>query len=481
MPPEVTIEPFLDLAEHAVEKALEAGAKWAEARLQRDVSASILLRNGHVEALGFGELSGIGIRVLVDGSLAFASTDKLSKEAVELAVREAVKLARAFRGDVRLSEEKFVEDRVIVRPEQDAFEVPEDEKIEFLKSADKVAEDVFKRAGFQSTRTIDLTWSLREQFYVNSEGARILQVIPRISCWCYLVGVHGGVTETISFEVGNSGGWERTREWKLEEKVREHAEAVVRIVTEAKKCPEGRMDVVLGPSVAGLCAHECVGHPYEADRIWGREGAQAGESFVTPDMVGKQVANECVTVIDDPTIPGSFGYYLYDEEGVRARPRYLLKNGVITDLLHNRESAARFGTKSTAAARASAYNREPIPRMANTYFAPGDYSSLDELIEDIKLGVYIKSFGEWNIDDRRFNQIYVAKEAWLIENGRITTPVKYPVLEITTPAFYRAIDALTKHVEFEAATCGKGDPGQGVPVWTGAPHVRLRNIVIKVR
>ncbi|MHA1212828.1 MAG: metallopeptidase TldD-related protein, partial [Candidatus Heimdallarchaeota archaeon] len=141
-------------------------------------------------------------------------------------------------------------------------------------------------------------------------------------------------------------------------------------------------------------AHENTGHPSEGDRILGREGAQAGESFYI-DLLEKQklgeikIGTEAVTLIDDPTMPGSAGYYLYDDECVKAGPRYLIKEGMINDLLLNREFAYRFETKSNAAARAIGYNREPLVRMANTYFAPGEYN-IDELIEGVKKGIYMK-------------------------------------------------------------------------------------------
>ena len=476
------IEQFFDLAEFAVNYALEQGAKWAEARLQRDYSRDIFMRNGNIDAIGFSDEFGIGIRVLVNGSLSFASTDKLDKETIKTTVKQAIKMARAFKGDVKLSEEKMWEDRIIIRPKKDPFDISEGDKISFMKQIDTIALDIFKTKKMQSIRTIGLSWWRTEKYYVNSDGAKIFQVIPRIHIFVRLVGLHMGQAEDISFSLGNAAGWEKTesKEWRILERAQEHAEAIIKILTEAKKCPEGKMDVVLGPSVSGLAAHEAAGHGYEADRIWGREGAQAGESWIRPDFIGKKVANDVVTVIDDPTLPESYGFYLYDDEGVKARPRYLIKNGVINEFLHNRESAARFGTKSTAAARASAYNREPIPRMANTFWAPGDYT-FEELIEDIKFGIYIKSFGEWNIDDRRYNSIFVSKEAYLIVNGELKEPIKYAVFEITTPALYQSIDAMSKHLEFEAATCGKGDPGQGVPVFTGGPHLRLRKIVIKCR
>ncbi|MDP6613026.1 MAG: TldD/PmbA family protein, partial [Candidatus Hydrothermarchaeota archaeon] len=200
-----------------------------------------------------------------------------------------------------------------------------------------------------------------------------------------------------------------------------------------------------------------------------------GESFVTREMVGTKIGSDAVSVADDPRVEGSSGYYLYDDEGVKARKRILIKNGVINEFLYNREIASILGTDSNASARASTYDREPLVRMSTTYMLPGDYGE-EELFEDVKRGVYIKSFMEWNIDDRRYNQKYVGNEAYLIEKGEITTPIKRPVLELTTPTFYGSIDALSEEVEYYAGNCGKGEPMQGIPVWLGGPMARLKSI-----
>ncbi len=114
-------------------------------------------------------------------------------------------------------------------------------------------------------------------------------------------------------------------------------------------------------------------------------------------------------------------------------------------------------------------------RMANTYMKPGDFTS-EELIEDIKHGVFIKNFTEWNIDDLRFNQRYVGLESYLIEKGEKKNLIKNPILEITTPGLYKSVDAASNKAEFDAAVCGKGDPMQPIPVWHGGPEIRLRNI-----
>ena len=181
-----------------------------------------------------------------------------------------------------------------------------------------------------------------------------------------------------------------------------------------------------------------------------------------------------MNLVDDPTVQNSYGFYRYDDEGVPARKRCLIKGGLVKELLHNRESAAEFGVKSNASSRANNWNAEPIVRMANTFVEPGDHT-FEELI-DVKNGVYIKSYMEWNIDDKRFNQRYVGLEAYEIKNGALGGLVKRPAIEMTTPAFWSAVDAVGKDFEMTMGSCGKGEPMQGIPVGFGGPHIRLHNI-----
>jgi TldD protein len=152
-----------------------------------------------------------------------------------------------------------------------------------------------------------------------------------------------------------------------------------------------------------------------------------------------------------------------------------MKAGVINEFLHNRETAARLGTSSNGSARAAAFDREPLVRMGNTYMVAGDHTP-DELLEGVRRGVWMCTFGEWNIDDRRWNFRFVGRECYLIRGGKVRGMVRRPVLEITTPTFYSHVDAVARDVRFEAATCGKGSPTQGMPVWHGGPTVRLREV-----
>ncbi|MFA4662240.1 TldD/PmbA family protein [Pyrococcus kukulkanii] len=469
-----------DLVEFAVERALDLGAEYAEARFEEKQGTSIAMKNGVPEGLSLLSDRGIGIRVLVNGGMGFASTNVLTKESVAEAVERAVKLAKSAsklrKEPIKFSEEHFHQVKYEVKMKKDFRDVPPEEKLELLK---KIEEEVMGTGIKVPMRYLAYSDQLWKKVFVNSEGAYVKSKIPRVSVMYNLVVFENGQMEQAPFiERAFSGGLELIEKDEPWERAKKEVGTLRKLIVEGKRPPEGKVDLVISPEVAGIAVHESVGHPYELDRIMGREAAQAGESFVKPDMLGERIGSEVVTVIDDPTIPNSWGFYLYDDEGVKARPRYLIRNGIITEFLMNREYAYKLGLNSNAAARAINYNREPIVRMANTYLAPGDYS-FEELIEDIKLGVYMVSFNEWNIDDRRYQQRYIGREAYLIENGEIKHPVKRPILEITTRGLWTSVDAVGKEVEFYPGTCGKGEPGQGVPVWMGGAHARLRDIPLR--
>jgi len=475
---------YEDLAEYAIEMGEKLGVDYIEARLQKNLNNVFLLKNGVPEASGIESSFGIGIRVLVNGGMGFVSINHFTKKLVEEKVEEAIKIAKASskvrKKPILLSEEKTVEGTWKTTFKQNPLDVPPEEKLRILLDVDKNILEVGNRLkAMIPGRLLQLMDTYIYKYYVNSEGTKIRSEVLGVSGFAVITVVEpsSGGFEQQYMDVGATKGYEVLKEWNLPKKCADLAEILIKILREAKKPVTEEVDVVLGPQIVGIACHESVGHPYEADRILGREAAQAGESFIKKEMLGQRIGSEVVNVVDDPTIPNSYGYYKYDDEGIPAKKRYLIKNGVINEFLHNRETASEFGVQSNAAARAMGYNREPIVRMANTYLEPGDYS-FEELIEDIKIGVYMKTFGEWNIDDRRFNQRYIGKEAYLIEKGEIKHLVKNPILEITTPAFWSSVDAVGKAelMEFEAAICGKGDPGQGAPVWHGGPPARLRKI-----
>lgn len=476
-------QPARDLAEASVSKARDAGASYAEARVQSTWEREFGLKNGEPQPSLFIEGYGIGIRVIAGGALGFAATNEMTRTSVNDVAVKAVKLAKAsasiLKHPVAFDSSK---------PSRRKWAAPETRKIEEADSSwlrgvlvdidSRIADG---RAGVKLPgRLLYLSAELQERYYVNSDGARVAGRVPRVSFGGSITAIEGGEAAQRFIQQGETGGLEVVKRIGLSEKVTEEAKSLGRVLRATAKPPTDTVDVVLGSELSGIAAHESVGHPQEADRVLGREGAQAGESYLKADSLGRKIGSDEANVSDDPTLIHSNGFVPVDDEGVTAKKRLLIKDGIINEFLQNRITAGQFGVKSNGASRAVSFDREPIIRMSNTYVEPGDYST-EEIIKEVRHGVMFKSFTEWNIDDKRLNQRYVALEAYLIEQGELKGLVKSPVLEITTPKLWGSVKARSKHMEFEAATCGKGDPQQGAPVWLGGPETLLAGIKLGAR
>lgn len=469
-----------EIADYALECAQSKKVDYAEVRAHSQVQDRIILRNEITEAYVSAVDNGFCVRIMANGGIGFASTNRWSKEEARAIVDLAFRYAKgASRKDkLVFAEEKGVKTKWAVEQKKKIENVAPEERISAFQEVNKaLASCGVKVPAVMSQVFIDLI----TKYFINSEGSRISSFVPKIGAFLYVTVAEGGKTEQGYEQFGYSGGWEAFGKWKMQERMIHNAKVLRDVITKAKAVKPGEMDLVCGSEVVGIAAHESCGHPMEADRILGREMSQAGRSFIYKGgdfWIGTRIGSKAVTVVDDPTIDSSYGYYSYDDEGVKACRRFLYREGVINEFLHNRESAAKLGTRSNGSSRSVNYDREAIVRMANTFVAPGEFSE-EEMIEDVKKGVYMKSFTEWNIDDKRFNQRYVGKEAYLIEDGELQHPVARPVIETTTLKFWTAVDAVSKDVEFDAATCGKGDPSQGIPVYTGGPCMRLRGVFVK--
>ena len=472
-----------DLAEAAVKKARDAGASYAEARVQRTWERQFALKNGEPQPSFFAEGYGLGIRVIARGALGFAATNDMGRGSVNEIARKAVRLAQG--SSVALLNPVTFDDSKAVRRK---WAPPETKKVEnadatwlrgvLMELEGRIADG---KAGVKIPgRLFFLDAELEERYYVNSDGARVEGRLPRIGFFGSLTAMEGGATAQRFVQQGETGGLEVVKRVKLVEKVEEEARVMGKVLRTAVKPPTDTLDVILSPELSGIAAHESVGHPQEADRVLGREGAQAGESYLKADSLGRKIGSAEANVSDDPTLLHSNGFVPVDDEGVEGKKRRLIKDGVINEFLQNRATARLFGVRSNGASRSVAFDREPIIRMSNTFVEPGDYTT-EELLHEVRHGVLFKTFTEWNIDDKRLNQRYVALEAYLVEQGEVKGLVKAPVLEITTPKLWGSVKARSRHMEFEAAVCGKGDPQQGAPVWTGGPETLLAGIKLGAR
>lgn len=461
-----------DIAEYALDAASSLGVVYADVRLETQQRNDLVLKNGVLDVVSHIISEGMGVRIITKEGVGFSSCNVLDKESVLKTVNEAFRQAKACNRKIppHLSEEKTVTATWSVPEQIRLSDVGIEEKLDNLFSIDEIISpfDI-------SSRIFYLTDKRTQKLFLNTEGTKVQGYLPIVICMYYVTVKCNSQVEQTLRRFGYAGGWEGFNQFKVAQDAEKEIEMLQTLMEQGKKSPKGTMDLVVGSDVIGIVCHESCGHPTEADRILGREASQAGASFMSQDLLGTRVGSDEVTVVEDPTIEHSFGFYAYDEEGVKTRRRFLFKDGLINEYLHNRESAAAMGTTSNGAARSAGYNREAIVRMANTFLLPGDYTR-EELIEDVKKGIYMKSYTEWNIDDKRYNQKYIGRESYSIENGKITHIVKRPTLEITTPGFWKAVDARGKDLAFRAGNCGKSDPIQEMEVLYGGPTTRLRNV-----
>jgi len=464
----------------AVSKALSKGATYAEARYHSLTGYGFTFHNNRLIGLSYTSSTGVAVRVIVDGALGFAASDSVDEESIAETVERAVKSAKATASLVKtplgMDDSRLGRARYSVVEEKPGDGVPEDDVVRDAR--DMLASIDTGGLGIDVSSILYVfNYNVEEKLIVTSDGALVESRVPRVGVYYSITATREGERANRWNQIGGSGGLELVEKLGVAETIQDDLRSLRVYLVEAGRPPRGKMDVILGPEVVGLAVHESAGHPSEADRLLGREAAQAGLTYRRRLARGEKIGSEHSTVIDDPAIPGSSGFYLYDDEGVPVRPRYLIREGVLDELLHNRETAYLMGEKSNAAARAREWWAEPIVRMANTYFAPGDYT-FEELVEDVKHGVYIKKYMEWNIDDYRWVARYVGLEAYEIVDGRLGRPVKNPALEVNSREFYSNVDAAGRDLQFFAGTCGKGEPMQGVPVWFGGPHIRLREVRI---
>lgn len=465
-----------DSAEHALKVASTFRISYADVRLESQKRNEIVLKNGVLDMISSVTSEGIGIRIITENGIGFSSTNEMDRKGIEKTVREAFRQAEACKRKTppKLSEEESVTAGWSVPEREKLSDTGIEQRLDSLFSWEKRISSL----GDVSARIILLTDKQTKKLFLNSEGSRIEGYSPVVACFYFVTVKHNNQVEQVGRRFGYSGGWEGFQKFDVAKDTEREVVMLKTLIEKGRKSPHGKMDLVAGPDLVGIVCHESCGHPSEADRILGREASQAGGSFMSSELQNTEIGSEEVTVAEDPTLEHSFGYYAYDDEGVKARRRFLFKNGSINEFLHNRESAYTMRVHSNAAARSNSYNREPIVRMANTFLLPED-CNFEELVEDVKQGIYMKSYTEWNIDDRRYNQKYIGRESYLIEHGRITSLIKRPVLEITTPGFWKAVDACGNDLTFRAGNCGKGDPMQEMDVSYGGPTIRLRDVHIR--
>jgi len=434
-------------------------ADYIEARLEQSQKSSITYRGRELESIGQTTAIGGNIRALLRGGWGFVSFNNLEglPDKVELAVKQAKLVGR--------EESKLAP----VEPIVDTISTPHNPTTKSLAEKKQLLDEyneIIWRTPKLQTSVIAYSDSHKRVIFLSSAGSYIVQERSDINLRLSAVAAEDGEVQQAGLSVGSAGDFKAIS--SLHQPVAEMARHAVELLS-APQVKGGEYTVVLDPVLAGVFAHEAFGHLSESDLVY--ENERLRQIMV----LGKQFGSKELNIIDSAAVPGLRGSYKYDDEGVPATKTYLIREGKLVGRLHSRETAARMMEKPTGNARAINYRYPPIVRMTNTYIEPGE-ASFDDIIADIKEGVYAKNWFGGTTAMEMFT--FSAGEAYMIRNGKVAEALRPVVLSGNVFTTLNNIDAIGNDLEMnQGGGCGKGMQ-MPLPVSNGSPHIRILKCLV---
>jgi TldD protein len=441
------------------------GADDGELFLERSESESFVFDDGRLKSAAYDAAEGFGLRVVAGETAGYAHASEISEAAIRRAADAAALAKRGYAGVAaegpRATNAKlYGEDDPLASP---AFS----DKVSLLQEI-----DAWARA--RDPRVVQVMASLagerRVVEIIRADGRLLRDVRPLVR-----LNVQVTVEKDGRRENGTSGEGGRTsfEAWITPERWQAQVDEALRMALvnlDSVPCPAGEMDVVLGPGWNGVLLHEAVGHGLEGD--FNRKGTSAFSG-----RIGQRVAAPGVTVFDDGHIAGRRGSLTIDDEGTPTSRNILIEDGILVGYMHDRMSARLMGTQPTGNGRRQSYAHMPLPRMTNTGMLAGD-SSREEMVRSTSRGLYCANFGGGQVDITNGKFVFQCTEAYLIEDGRITSPVKGATLIGDGPSALTRVTMIGDDFCFDPGigVCGKS--GQGVPVGVGQPSLKITGLTV---
>lgn len=472
------------LADIAISTARKLGATYADIRINRYRFESVATREQQVQQVERNQSFGFGVRALVKGTWGFASSGNVTPEEVRRVSGEAAEIARANsvyqQRPITLVPAAKVEANWKSRFERDPFDVPLDDKIQFLL---RINETAMKVKGVRFVNS-SIVFVNEQKFYASIDGSRIEQYVirsfPNFSVTA--IDTTRGDFQTRNTLASPQGmGYEYTENYPWLAEAEQAGNEVVEKLT-AKPVEPGKYDLVLDPTNLWLTIHESVGHSTELDRALGWEANYAGTSFLTPDKTGKfQFGSKIINFVADRTQPQGMATIGYDDDGVPAQRWHLVKDGVFVDWQTTRDLAPLINRKSSyGCSYADSWGSVPFPRMPNVSLEPSKQPvSFDDVIADVRDGILVYGRGSYSIDQQRYNFQFGGQTFWEIKNGKRGRMLRDVAYQSRTPDFWGACDLLGGEATYKIGGSfrdGKGEPGQLNAVSHGCPVARVRGI-----
>jgi TldD protein len=441
------------------------GADDGELYLEYAQSEMLVFDNGRLKQATYDTSQGFGLRAVKDEAVGYAHASDLSEAALTRAAEAVRAVKDGYKGRYaeppgRTNRKLYGDDNPLGTPAFDA-------KVKLLEEIDAYARAKDARVR-QVTASVGASWQVVEILRIDGTTYRDIRPLVRLNV--SVVAGDGDRQESGSFGVGGREGYERfitPEAWRgaVDEALRQ---ALVNL--DAVAAPAGEMDVVLGAGWPGVMLHEAVGHGLEGDFNRKKTSAFAG-------LMGQQVAAKGVTVVDDGTLQARRGSLSIDDEGTPTNRTVLIEDGILVGYMQDRQNARLMKMKPTGNGRRESHAHVPMPRMTNTYMLAGQHDR-QEIIASVKKGIYAVSFGGGQVDITSGKYVFQCTEAYKIEDGKVTAPVKGAMLIGNGPTDLHRISMIGNDFELDLGigTCGKN--GQGVPVGVGQPSLRMDRITV---
>ncbi len=410
-----------------------------------------VFEGGRLEKLYRGSTAGISFRLVEGDSVRFGSTSDLGGGSVGDMARSILGFGGALKLDVDRS---FLE----IQPSD------HEKVLEFMSCLDR---DLWKVGSYIKQVRLTFSEGIKRFCVANSMGFSACDGRPYFTAVVELVGEKEGYVQTFRESYGGTFRFEDADTDSIQERFIEAAKKLLELL-DAPSSPKGRMPVVISGEAGGTLIHEAVGHGLEADLVYRGVSVYRGR-------LGDKVASSKVSVVDDPTMSGMRGSYIYDDEGTRARRNVLIEKGVLKGYLSDLRHIGKVEGALPGNGRREDYSHIPIPRMSNTFIDKGS-DPVDSMVKDIDLGLFVKKMGGGQVNTVNGDFVFDVLECYLIEKGSISHMVKGATLLGNGPKVLMDIDMVGDDLSFSIGTCGKD--GQGVPVSDGQPTIRVPEMLV---
>jgi len=444
-------------------KTLRRGGEYADVYVESRSITSLVMEDSSIEKIITGHETGAGIRLLSNGKTSYAFSTDLSPNALFMAAAEVSSMAgNGSPQEIPRLETRTPSVEFSIRLSPD--DVPLEKKIGLIRKAERSARSYDARIRQVSVIYRDLLQKVQtaasEGFFAEDERVYISFVVQVIAS-------QGRLVQTGYEAIGGFSGFELLDAEAVEALALKAARRAVSMLT-ARKAPADRMPVVISSQAGGTMIHEAIGHGLEADL------AQQGLS-VFSGMLGEKVASELITVIDDATLPGKRGSFRFDDEGTPSQRTVLVEQGILKSYMYDKLTAMKEGKPSTGNGRRESYQNRPIPRMTNTFIAPGMHNP-EEIMRSIDQGLFVVKMGGGQVNTVTGDFVFDVQEGYLIRNGQKSDLVRGATLAGNGPEILKSIDMVGSDLGFSIGTCGKD--AQGIPVTDAMPTVRIPEIVV---